>query len=140
MTNIGEEEQIAMPVMESFPKVDTCAMKSIDQRGFHQARFVNGPARTVIRARRPLDHPVKNFELAELRLPLWNALGTQIIHKGLLAGSRAHGEKRTQVFIKEIPLLFEAVESTRWFFLDGLFYGEEIFVGEFLGGHKGSLS
>jgi hypothetical protein len=50
----------------------------------------------------------------------------------LSAGSRAHGQQRTQVFVKEIPFLFEAVEPAGRFFLDGLFYGEEIFVGEYL--------
>ncbi len=97
-----------------------------------QARFVDRAAWTVIRARRPLDHPVKDFELAELRLPGRDAFGAQIIHKGLLAGSRAHGEQGTQVFIEQIPFLLEAVESAWRFFLDGLFEGEEIFIGEFL--------
>jgi hypothetical protein len=53
----------------------------------------------------------------------------------MLAGSRTHGQQRTQVFIEEIPFLFEAVESARWFFFDCLFESKEVFVGEFLGGH-----
>jgi hypothetical protein len=79
---------------------------------------------------------VKDFELTELRLPRWNALGAEIIHEGMLAGSRAHGEERTQVFIEEVPFLFEAVESAGGFFFCGLFKGEEVFVGELLRGHE----
>ena len=48
MTDVGEEEQIAMPVMQSFTEVDTGAMKRVDERGFHQPRFVDCAARTVI--------------------------------------------------------------------------------------------
>jgi hypothetical protein len=79
---------------------------------------------------------MKDFELAELRLPLRNALCPKIIHKGLLAGTRAHSEQRTQVFIEKITFLFETVEAALRFFLEGLLYGEEIFVGEFLRGHE----
>src|SRR5262245_30897947 len=97
-----------------------------------KARFVNRSTWTVIGARRPFDHPVKNFELAELRLPRRDTFGAQIIYKGMLAGSCTHGEQWTQVFIEEVPFLFEAVESTGGFFFDGLFEGEEVFVGELL--------
>ncbi len=86
-----------------------------------EARFVNRPAWTVIWARRPFNHPMKDFELAKLRLPRRDTLGAQIIHEGMLAGTCAHGEQRTQVFIEEIPFLFEAVESTLRFFFGGLF-------------------
>lgn len=37
-----------------------------------------------------------------------------------------------QVFIEQVPFLFEAVESAGGFFLCGLFEGEEVFVGELL--------
>ena len=97
MTDVGEEQQVAMPVMQPLAKVDARAMQRVDQRGFHETRFVDRAARTVIRARRPLDHPVKDFELAELRLPGRDAFGAQIIHKGLLAGTRAHGEQADAV-------------------------------------------
>ena len=69
MTDVGQEEQVAMPVMQALTEVDASAMQRINQRGLHQARFVDRSARTVIRARGPFDHPVEDFELAELRLP-----------------------------------------------------------------------
>src|SRR6185503_444142 len=110
-----------MPVMQTLAEVDTRAMKRVDERGFHETRFIDRTARMIIRARRPFDHPVKDFELTELRLPLRNAFGTQIIDKGMLAGSRAHGEQGTQFFVEQIPFLLEAVESALRFFLGGLF-------------------
>jgi hypothetical protein len=79
---------------------------------------------------------MKDLELAELRMPLGNALGPQIIYERLPAGSCAHGEKRAQVLIEEIPFLLETVESAVRFFLEGLLYREEIFVCEFLRGHE----
>ena len=136
MTDVGEEEEIAVPIMEALAEVDARAMQGVEEGGFHEARFVDRPARTVIRARRPLDHPVKDFELAELRLPRREALSAQVIHEGMLAGSRAYSKERTQAFIKQVPFLLEAVESAGGFFLDGLFEGEHVFIGEFLGGHK----
>jgi hypothetical protein len=60
---------------------------------------------------------VEDFELAELCLPRRDTLGAQIIHEGMLAGSRANGEQWTQVFIEEVPFLFEAVESALRVFL-----------------------
>src|SRR5918995_4239097 len=120
MTDVGQEEQVAVPVMQALAKVDSRPMQCVDQRGFHQAGFVDRPARAVIGTSRPFDHPVKDFELAELRLPLRNALGAQVVYKGMLAGSRAHSEQGAQVFIKEIPFLLEAVKSTGGLFLDGL--------------------
>jgi hypothetical protein len=50
----------------------------------------------------------------------------------MLAGSRTHREQRTQVFIEEVPFLFETVEAAGRFFFDGLFDGEEVFIGELL--------
>jgi hypothetical protein len=75
---------------------------------------------------------MKDFELAELRLPWGNALGPQIIYERLLAWSCTHREKGAQVLIEEIPFLLETVEPAVRFLLEGLFYGEEIFIGEFL--------
>src|SRR5215207_10856689 len=110
-----------MPVMQALAEVETCAMKCINERGFHQAPFIDRAARTVVRARRPFDHPVKDLELAELRLPLRNTFGAKIIHEGMLAGSCAYGEQGAQFFIEKIPFLFEAIESALGFFLGGLF-------------------
>src|SRR5262245_8308174 len=107
MTDVGEEEKIAMPVMEPLAEVDASAMECVDERSFHQARFVDRPARIVMGARCPLDHPVKDFKLAELCLPRRDAFGAQIIYERVLAGSRAYGEQRAQVFIEEVPFLFE---------------------------------
>lgn len=121
-----------MPVMETLAEVDARAMQGVDERSLVEARFINRTARTVIWACRPFNHPVKDFELAELRLPRRDTFGAEIIHEGMLAGSRAYGKKRTQVFIEEIPFLLEAVESAGGFFLDGFFEGEEVFVGELL--------
>src|SRR6266498_267852 len=92
MTDIGEEEQVAMPVMQSLTEVDAGTVQRVDERSFHQARFVDRPARTVIRACRPFDHPVEDFKLAELRLPLRDAFGAQVIDKGVLARSRTYRE------------------------------------------------
>jgi hypothetical protein len=79
---------------------------------------------------------MKDLELAELRMPLGNAFGPKIIYKGLPAGPCAHGEQRAQVLIEKIPFLLETIESAVRLFLEGLLYGEEIFVGEFLRGHE----
>src|SRR5687768_415229 len=100
-----------MPVVKPLAKVDARTMKRVDERGFHEARFVDRATRAVVRARRPLDHPVKDFELTELRLPLWETFGAQIIHEGMLAGSCTHSEQRTQFFIQQIPFLLEAIKS-----------------------------
>src|SRR6476661_3496657 len=128
VADVCEEEEIAMPVMQPLAEVSPRPMKRVDERGFHQARFINCPARTVIWARGPFNHPVKNFKLAELRLPLGNALGTQVIHKRLRAGSRANGEERAQFFVKEIPFLFEAIEPALRFIFCSLFEGEQVFI------------
>jgi hypothetical protein len=82
---------------------------------------------------------VKNFKLAELGMPRRYTFSAQIVDERMLAGSGAHSQQRTQVFIEEVPFLFEAVETTRGFLFDGLFEGEQVFVGEFLGGHDISL-
>ncbi len=132
MTDVGEEEQIAVPVMEAFAEVDARAMQRIDEGRFLQTRFVNRATRTVIRARRPFDHPVEDFELAELFLPRWDTFSAEIIDEGMLAGSGTHGEQRTQVFIEQIPFLFEAVESAGGLFFCGLFESEQVFVGKLL--------
>src|SRR5574341_328626 len=129
-----------MPIMQPLTKIDTRAMQRIDERSFHQPRFVDRPARMKVRTRRPFNHPMKHFKLAELRLPVWDTFGTQVIYKRLLAGSCAHGEQWTQVFIEEIPFLLETVESAGGFFFNGLFHGEKIFVGKFLRRHESSLS
>ena len=121
MADIGQEEQVAVPVVQPLAKVDPRPVQRVDQRSFLQSCLIDRPAWTVIWARCPFDHPVEDLQLAELRLPGRDTLGTQIIHKGMLAGSRTHGQKRTQAFIKEIPFLFEAIEPARWLFLDGLF-------------------
>ncbi len=135
MTDVSEEQKVSVPVMKPLPELNTRTMKCVDERSFHEARFIDCTARMIIRARRPLDHPVKDFELAKLCLPRRNTFGAEIIHEGLLAGSRAHRKQRTQVFIEQIPFLLEAIESALRFFFDGLLYGEEVFVSEFLGGH-----
>src|SRR5512138_1946498 len=106
-----------MPVMQSFAEIEPRKMKSVHQRGFHQARFVDGAARAVVGTCRPLDHPVEDLELAEFFLPGRNALGAQIIHKGLLAGSCTYSEQGAQVFIEQIPLLLKAVEPSLRLFL-----------------------
>ncbi|MBV6465523.1 MAG: hypothetical protein PGMFKBFP_00802 [Anaerolineales bacterium] len=139
VTDGGEEEQVAVPVVQTLAEVEASAVQRVDEGGFHQARFVDGAARTVVGTRRPFDHPVEDFELAELRLPGGDALGAQVVHEGLLAGSRADGEQRTQVGVEEVPFLLEAVEPARRLFFDGLFDGEEVFVGELGegGGHGG---
>src|SRR5688572_784455 len=121
-----------MPVMQPLAKVDASAMKCIDERGFHEPRFVDHATWMVIRTRRPFNHPVKDLELAELPLPVWDTFGAQVVYKGLLAGSRANGQQGTQFFIKQIPFLFETVESALRFFLGGLLHGKVVFVGEFL--------
>ena len=90
MTDVGEEEEIAVPVMQSLAEVDTRAMQRVDERGFHEARFVDGAARRVIRTRRPFNHPMKDFELTKLRQPMRDTIGAQIIYEGMLAGSRAN--------------------------------------------------
>src|SRR5688572_21501859 len=136
MTDIGEEQQVAMPVMKALPEVNACPMQRVDQGSFHETRFVNRPARTVIRARRPFDHPVKDFELAELLLPWRDAFGPEIIDERMLAGSGPHGEQWSQVFIEEIPFLLEAIQPTGGFFFDSLLEGEEVFVGELLRRHE----
>jgi hypothetical protein len=79
---------------------------------------------------------VKDLKLTELCLPLGNTFSAQIIDKGLLARSSTHSEQRAQIFIEKIPFLLETVETAVRFFPDGLLYGEEIFVGEFLRGHE----
>src|SRR5688572_26526319 len=141
MTDVRKEEQVAMPVVQTLTKIDTRAVKRVDQCTFHQACFIDRAARTVIWPRRPLDHPVKDLKLAKLRLPVRETFCAQIIHEGLLAGSCTHSEEWAQVFIEEVPFLFEAVQSALRFFFDGLFYGEEVFIGKFLGivGHENSL-
>src|SRR6185436_5385899 len=98
-----------MPVMQTFAKVDARAMQRVDERGFHKARFIDRAARMIVRARCPFDHPVKDFELAELCLPLRDTFSAQIIYKGMLTWPRAHSKQGTQFFIKQIPFLFEAV-------------------------------
>jgi hypothetical protein len=50
----------------------------------------------------------------------------------LRARPGAYSKERAQVFIEEIPFLFETVESTGGLFFNSLFEGEEVFVGEFL--------
>jgi hypothetical protein len=137
VTDVGQEEQVAVPVMQPLAEVVPARCKGVDERGFHQARFVDRAARTVIRARGPFDHPVEDFELAELRLPGRDAFGAQVIYEGVLAGSRADGEQRAQFFIEQVPFLFEAVEPAFGFFFDGLFDSEQVFVGELLG-HEAS--
>ena len=52
----------------------------------------------------------------------------------MLAGPCTYREQRTQIFIQQIPFLFETVKSAGWFFLGSLFEGEQVFVGEFLRG------
>src|SRR5829696_3971387 len=115
-----------MPVVQAFTEVEARTMKRVDQRSFHQARFIDRAARTVIGACCPFDHPVEYFELAELLLPGRDAFGAQVIYEGMLAGSRAHSEQGTEFFIKKIPFLFETIDAAFGFLLDGLFYGEEI--------------
>ena len=73
--------------MQTLAEVDTRTIKCIDERGFHETGFVDRATWMIVRARRPLDHPMKDFELAELRLPWWDAFGAQIIYEGLLTGS-----------------------------------------------------
>ena len=118
--------------MKAFAEIKTRAMKRIHQRGFHEARFINRAAWSVIRARRPLDHPVKDFELAELREPRRDTFSAQIIHKRLLAGARTHSQQGTQFLIEQIPFLLESIKSALRFFLGGLFQGEVVFFREFL--------
>src|SRR5574341_1788023 len=129
-----------MPIMQPLTKIDTRAMQRIDERSFHQPRFVDRPARMKVRTRRPFNHPMKHFKLAELRLPLRDTFGAQVIYKRLLAGSCAHREKRTQVFIEEIPFLLKAVESALRLVFSGLFESEEVFIGKFSRRHGSSLS
>ncbi len=69
VTDVCEEQEVSMPVVQSLAEVDTGPVQRVDERSLHQARLVDRAARTVIGARRPLDHPVKYFKLAELRLP-----------------------------------------------------------------------
>ncbi len=88
--DIGEEQQITMPVMQAFTEIHPCAMQGVHQGGFHQAGFVHRTARRVIWAGGPFDHPVEDFKLAELLLPTGEALGAQIIHERMLAGPGAH--------------------------------------------------
>ncbi len=139
MADIGQEEEVAVPVMQPFAEVDPCLVQRVDEGCLHQTRFIDRAARSVIRARCPLDHPVEDFELAELRVPGRDTFCPQIIYKRLLAGARPHRQQRTQVFVEQVPFLFEAVETARWLFLDSLFEGEQIFVGEWLRGHEGFL-
>ena len=117
MADIGEEQKIAVPVMQTLAKIDSRTMKRVDERSFHETGFIDRSARRVIRARRPLDHPVKDLELAELRLPWRNTFCAQIIHKRLLAGSRAYIRSGRRRFIKQVPFLLEAVESAGGFSL-----------------------
>lgn len=136
MTDICEEKQITMPVMQSLAEVHTCFVQGIDQGCFHQARFIDRPARAVIGTRCPLNHPVEYFELAELFLPRCETFGAQVIYERLLAGTCSHCEQRTQILIEQIPFLFKAIEAAGRFFLDSLLEGEQIFIGEFFGWHE----
>ena len=43
MTDVGEEEQIAMPVMQPLAKVDARTMQRIDERGFHADALRRSP-------------------------------------------------------------------------------------------------
>src|SRR5258706_12552784 len=100
-----------MPIMKSLAEILAGAMQRIDKRGFHKARFIDRAARRVIRARSPFHHPMKDFELAELRLPAWDTLGAEIINKGLLTRTGPHREQGTKFFIEWIPFLVDALES-----------------------------
>ena len=44
VTDVGEEEQIAMPVMQTFAEVQPGTMQGVHKRGFHQAGFVDRTA------------------------------------------------------------------------------------------------
>jgi hypothetical protein len=112
-----------MPVMQTLAKIEPCPVQCIDQRGFHQAGFIDRTPRTVIGPRGPFGHPVKDLELTELRLPGWHAFRKQIIDEGMLARTSAYREQRTQLLIEQIPFLLEAVESALWLLLFGLFEG-----------------
>src|SRR5258706_3707795 len=101
-----------MPIVKSLAEVQAGAMQRIDKRGFHKARFIDRTAWCVIRTRGPFHHPVKDFKLAELRLPARDTLGAEIVYKGLLTRASSHCEQGTQLFIKQIPLLLETIEST----------------------------
>ena len=44
VADIGQEEQVAVPVMQPLPELNGCPVERVDKRGFLEARFVDRAA------------------------------------------------------------------------------------------------
>ena len=110
--DLGQHEQVAVPVVERLAEAAPGLGQGIDEGRLQQAALVYGALGRVVGPRDPLDHPVEHLELVVLLCPGRQHLGPQVVHEGHVIGSSADGEQGAELRIHQVPFQFQPAEST----------------------------